>query len=199
MGWGWPSRVPEQGLLGVRRLVCARARRGLLGHLLVDVPGGHCDPQHGGQCGVVQHDAHLAGERQVSRCRPRTSDGTPTPRAGPRPPARWRPQRRSAVTGSEAQEGTGLLGPQTPHFPGSLLPAGEWGRRPWAWPAGRCWWPWAACTAPRTQPGAQVPAGGTARAWTPGAAGRTPPPHAGARRAHRRVCQAPVFALLPVR
>lgn len=81
----WPSGVPEQGLLGGRRLrpVCARAGRRLLGHLLVDVPGGHCDPQHGGQCGVVQHDAHLAGERQVSGRRAR---------AGPRPPAPWRPQ-----------------------------------------------------------------------------------------------------------
>ena len=53
--------VPEQGLPG--------AGRGLLGHLLVDVPGGHPDPQHGGQRGIVQQDAHLRGEVGQQRLR----------------------------------------------------------------------------------------------------------------------------------
>ena len=68
---GQTCSVPEQGLLGVRRLACPRAQRGLLGHLLVDVPGGHPDPQQSRECGVVQHDAHL-GEEPV-RARPPAS------------------------------------------------------------------------------------------------------------------------------
>lgn len=56
------SWIPEQGLLGVRRLVCTWARQGLLGHLFVDVPGSHSDPQHGRKRGIVQCNAHLGGK-----------------------------------------------------------------------------------------------------------------------------------------
>lgn len=167
----WPSGVPEQGLLGGRRLrpVCARAERRLLGHLLVDVPGGHCDPQHGGQCGVVQHDAHLAGERQVSGRRAR---GRPTPSrtlasAG----------RRSAVTGNEAQERTGLFGRQTPRVTDVCSLQGMGAGGPGRGPRGAARVPERHTRRPARSPRAQGPAAGAARAWTPGAAGRTPRPH----------------------
>lgn len=62
-GWGREqSWIPEQGLLGVWRLVCTWARQGLLGHLFVDVPGSHSDPQHGRKRGIVQRNAHLGGK-----------------------------------------------------------------------------------------------------------------------------------------
>lgn len=69
------ARVPEQGLPGEWWLVCARARWSLPGHLLVDIPGSHPDPQHGGQRGVVQQDAYLWGEADQPGLR------------GPSPPA----------------------------------------------------------------------------------------------------------------
>lgn len=56
------SWIPEQGLLRVRWLVCTWAWQGLLGHLFVDVPGSHSNPQHGRKCGIVQCNAHLGGE-----------------------------------------------------------------------------------------------------------------------------------------
>lgn len=102
------ARVPEQGLLGVRRLVCGRARGRFPGHLLVDAPGGHPDPQHAGQRGVVQQEARLQeGAAQLRRPR-----GPCAPQAlGLRPPAPCAfLGANSVVTGSDQQEGT--WGPQ---------------------------------------------------------------------------------------
>lgn len=101
-------------------LVWAGARWGLLGHLLVDVPGGHSDPQHGGERGVVQEDAHL-GERgssaqpplhRVQTLRPRTpwtlGRSPPTPSASS--------EDSSVMTGNEASgRALGLFAQGRPH------------------------------------------------------------------------------------
>lgn len=91
---GTRAWLPEQGLPGVRWVVCARARRGLLGHLLVDVPGGHPDPQHGGQRGVVQEDAHLQGRgwsaAALEPVRSPGSDPPAPPASSGQPPATGR-------------------------------------------------------------------------------------------------------------
>lgn len=62
-------RSPQQELFrGRRRRVTILALRRLLGHLFINVPGRHPEPQHGGQGRVVQHHADLTqGERGRSR------------------------------------------------------------------------------------------------------------------------------------
>lgn len=57
--------LPQQGLVGGRRWVTILALRRLLGHLFVNVPGRHPEPQHGRQGRVVQHDPDLKqGDRR---------------------------------------------------------------------------------------------------------------------------------------
>lgn len=128
-GWRRPGRrsVPEQGLLGLRRLVCPRAQWGLLGHLLVDAPGGHSDPQHGGQCGIVQQDAHLGGE-PVSRP-PR-----PAPRSQPSPAPSPAPSPGSGPSSFASSEGSSeatvsLAGGQSPRLTGASELQGHHGLR----------------------------------------------------------------------
>lgn len=70
------SWIPEQGLLGVRWLVCTWAWQGLLGHLFVDVPGSHSDPQHGRKRRIVQGNAHLGGENVSQPPPPATCPST---------------------------------------------------------------------------------------------------------------------------
>ncbi len=51
--------LPQQGLSRGRRRVTILALRRLLGHLLINVPGRHPEPQHGRQRRVVQHNPDL--------------------------------------------------------------------------------------------------------------------------------------------
>lgn len=67
-GWGGLRRhscLPQQGLFRGRRRVTIVALRRLLGHLLINVPGCHPEPQHGRQGRVMQHDPDLTqGDRR---------------------------------------------------------------------------------------------------------------------------------------
>lgn len=54
--------VPEQRLPGAGQLVSTWAWWSLPGHLLVDAPGSHTEPQHSRQGAVVQGHAHLRGQ-----------------------------------------------------------------------------------------------------------------------------------------
>ena len=58
--------LPQQGLFRGWRRVTILALRRLFGHLFVNVPRRHPEPQHGGQRRVVQHDPDLRREQTES-------------------------------------------------------------------------------------------------------------------------------------